>query len=56
MKRLDVSGAVRHTYIYIYVIKRQRVNDGEDMLKKGNQTNKAFKYILIMSVLSTEYN
>jgi hypothetical protein len=26
MQRLEVSGAVRHIYIYIYVIRRQRVN------------------------------
>jgi hypothetical protein len=32
MQRLEVSGAVRHIYIYIYFIKRQRVNDA---LKPG---------------------
>ena len=36
MQRLEVSGAVRHIYIYIYVIRRLKVNGHVTFLTARN--------------------
>ena len=51
MQRLEVSCAVRHTYIYIYVVRRQRVNTTWCPLLKQICV-KAYKYDIEMRLLT----